>query len=90
MTPPRQDLGNNLRRALEKNEFVLYYQPQYSNVTKEMIGVEVLIRWIDPEKGVVPSNDFIPFAEESGLIYKINSWVIREVCTQAYSWISSR
>ncbi len=85
----RFELGNNLRRALENNEFVLYYQPQYCNQSKQMIGVEALIRWIDPEKGLIPPNLFLPFAEESGLIHKINSWVIKEACSQAYSWVNS-
>ena len=82
-------LGNNLRRALEKNEFVLYYQPQYCNETKKVIGVEALIRWNDPERGLVSPNDFLPFAEESGWIHKINSWGIRKEGIQAYSWVTS-
>ena len=82
-------LGNKLRRAMERNEFLLYYQPQYCTETKKMTGVEALIRWNDPEKGLIPPNTFLPFAEESGLIHKINSWVIKRACTEASNWVTS-
>ena len=85
----RFTLGNNLRRAMERNEFLLYYQPQYCTETKKITGVEALIRWNDPEKGLIPPNTFLPFAEESGLIHKINSWVIKRACTEASSWVTS-
>jgi EAL domain-containing protein (putative c-di-GMP-specific phosphodiesterase class I) len=52
-------------------------------------GVEALIRWIDPEKGVIPPDDFLPFAEENGFIHKINDWVIRQACQQAQEWVAA-
>ncbi|MFD2970900.1 putative bifunctional diguanylate cyclase/phosphodiesterase [Peribacillus deserti] len=76
------NLEIELRKALQRNEFVLFYQPQLSVKTGEMIGMEALIRWIHPEKGMVPPNDFIPLAEELKLIESIGRWVIKEACEQ--------
>jgi diguanylate cyclase (GGDEF)-like protein/PAS domain S-box-containing protein len=85
----RFHLSNRLRKALDEEEFVLYYQPQYANNTVNLKGVEALIRWIDPERGVIPPNDFLPFAEENGFIHTINDWVIREACMQAQKWVAA-
>ena len=86
----RFHLGNSLRRALDHNEFVLYYQPQFANNAGcRLTGVEALIRWLDPQKGMVTPDKFLPFAEESGLIHKINDWVLREACSQAQKWIQA-
>ncbi len=83
----RFELGNSLRKALVHNEFTLFYQPQYCNDSKTLIGVEALIRWQHPTRGLLLPKEFLPFAEESGLIYRINSWVLREACSQAYKWV---
>jgi diguanylate cyclase (GGDEF)-like protein len=83
----RFQLGNNLRRALDNDEFVLYYQPQFCNQSKKITGVEALIRWMDPEQGLVPPYKFLPFAEESGLIHSINDWVLSKACSQASQWV---
>jgi diguanylate cyclase (GGDEF)-like protein len=85
----RFQLANSLRRALSNNEFVLYYQPQFCNQTRKMTGVEALIRWMDPEAGLVPPFKFLPFAEESGFIHAINDWVITTACSQAKTWVDS-
>ena len=85
----RFQLANSLRRALENNEFELYYQPQFCNKNKTLTGVEALIRWQDPEQGLVPPCTFLPFAEESGLIHAINDWVIVEACRQASVWVKA-
>jgi len=85
----RFQLANNLRRALLNNEFELYYQPQFCNQYKQITGVEALIRWNDPEQGLIKPADFLPFAEESGLIHAINDWVILEACTQASQWVNA-
>lgn len=84
----RFDLSNRIRTALEKKEFQLYYQPQFSNSTSRMLGVEALIRWFDPDNGIIPPDQFLPFAEESGFITSINRWVIEEACLQARQWLN--
>jgi EAL domain-containing protein (putative c-di-GMP-specific phosphodiesterase class I) len=75
-----------LRRALEEEEFVLHYQPKVEISTGKIVGMEALIRWMDPEKGMVSPNDFIPLAEETGLIIPIGEWVLRKACEQCLEW----
>jgi diguanylate cyclase (GGDEF)-like protein/PAS domain S-box-containing protein len=82
-------LSNRLRQAMDNEEFVLYYQPQFANNSGTLRGVEALIRWIDPAKGMISPNDFLPFAEENGFIHSINDWVIREACMQAQKWVAA-
>lgn len=85
----RFHLSNRLRSGLENNEFVLHYQPQFANNGGRLTGVEALIRWLDPELGLIPPDNFLPFAEESGFIHQINDWVIRQACTQAQKWVAA-
>lgn len=75
-----------LRKALERSEFILYYQPQINLETNQMIGAEALIRWNHPEKGMISPADFIPTAEETGLIIPIGEWAIRTACQQNKKW----
>src|SRR4029077_5474242 len=82
----RQSLESSLRCALERKEFVLHYQPKINLASMEITGVEALIRWQDPDRGSVPPCQFVPVAEDCGLILPIGSWVLHEACRQAREW----
>ncbi|WHY00054.1 EAL domain-containing protein [Neobacillus sp. DY30] len=82
-------LENGLRKALKNNEFVLNYQPQVSLQTGEIVGVEALLRWNTVEAGMVSPIQFIPVAEESGLIIPIGEWVLNHACMQGKAWHDS-
>ncbi len=82
----RQSLESSLRCALEREEFLLHYQPKVNLDTGEITGVEALIRWQQPDRGLLQPAQFVPIAEDCGLIVQIGRWVLREACRQARAW----
>ncbi|CAG9932653.1 putative bifunctional diguanylate cyclase/phosphodiesterase [Candidatus Nitrotoga arctica] len=82
----RQTIEASLRRALERQEFVLYYQPKINLTSGAIVGAEALIRWQHPERGLIPPGQFVAIAEDCGLILQLGRWVLREACLQARSW----
>ena len=85
----RQLIEEHLRRALERQEFTLHYQPKINIGTGVITGVEALIRWTNPTLGSVSPGQFIPVAEDCGLILPIGAWVLREACAQANAWVKA-
>ncbi len=85
----RQSLEADLRYALGRNEFLLHYQPKFNLQTGQITGVEALVRWVHPRRGLVAPAQFIPIAEECGLILPIGRWVLLEACRQVRAWSDS-
>ena len=83
----RLELESRLRQAVEARQLALYYQPQVDTLSGELIGMEALIRWCQPDGSMVPPDKFIPIAEECGLIVAIGAWVLREACRQQQAWL---
>jgi diguanylate cyclase (GGDEF)-like protein/PAS domain S-box-containing protein len=79
-------MQHEMRQALAHGEFILYYQPQYRIETGEVVGLEALVRWLHPERGMIPPGKFISIAEESGLIVQLGDWVLAEACRQNKEW----
>jgi predicted signal transduction protein with EAL and GGDEF domain len=82
----RLDLENGLRRALQRDELRVYYQPEVSAAQGRMVALEALVRWEHPERGLLQPSDFVPLAEETGLIAEIGAWVLNEACHQVAAW----
>ena len=85
----RAALERGLRHALERDEFVVFYQPQLDLLSGKLRGHEALVRWERPGEGIVAPNDFLPVAEDTGLIRPLGEWVLRRACTDAATWLDS-
>ncbi len=83
----RLDIENGLRRALLNNELRLHYQPKVELESRKIVGAEALVRWQHPDLGLLPPSEFIPIAEESGLIIQVGEWVLRQACKDAFNWM---
>src|SRR5690606_16970457 len=79
-------IETELRKAISNEEFQIKYQPKFNLINSELVGLEALIRWDNPRLGEVTPSEFIPIAEETGLICDIGNWVITETVTQLYKW----
>jgi len=82
----RLEMEGDLQRATERGELFLHYQPMVSLTNGRIVGLEALVRWLHPRRGVMPPTTFIPLAEDSGLIVAVGRWVLREACAQAAAW----
>jgi diguanylate cyclase (GGDEF)-like protein len=82
----RMEMENDLRRAMERNEFEVYYQPKLCTASRNIIGMEALVRWHHPTLGFISPIEFIPLAEENGLILPLGEWVLRTACKQIKEW----
>lgn len=82
----RLTLQHELKQGIQRNEFFLHYQPQYHLSTGKVVGLEALVRWQHPDRGLVPPGQFIPLAEESGMIVQLGEWVLEEACRQNKRW----
>ncbi|MFS8117330.1 MAG: EAL domain-containing protein [Microcoleus sp.] len=89
LCPQKLALEALLRRALAQGEFQVYYQPQVNIATGQVIGAEALVRWQNPDRGIISPAEFIPLAEETGLIIQIGEWVLLSACAQAASWLAA-
>jgi EAL domain-containing protein (putative c-di-GMP-specific phosphodiesterase class I) len=85
----RLRMDSDLRKAISNSEFELYYQPIINLQTNKIVSAEALLRWHHPTRGMVPPDEFIPYAQESGLIIPIGEWVIKQACRQAGEWHSA-
>ena len=86
----RLDLENEIRRAIEDRQFEIYYQPKVDIDSWTIVGAEALLRWPHPERGNISPAEFVPIAEETGMITVIQQWVLREACKELRSWLSMR
>ncbi|EJL20149.1 bifunctional diguanylate cyclase/phosphodiesterase [Brevibacillus sp. BC25] len=79
-------MENEMRKAIEQEQFQIYYQPKIDIATSAMTGMEALVRWVHPELGIIPPNRFIPIAEETGMILALGEWILKQACKQNKTW----
>ncbi|BAH42077.1 probable signaling protein [Brevibacillus brevis NBRC 100599] len=79
-------MENEMRKAIEQEQFQIYYQPKIDIATSAMTGMEALVRWVHPELGIIPPNRFIPIAEETGMILALGEWILKQACKQNKNW----
>ncbi|ATF11671.1 EAL domain-containing protein [Brevibacillus sp. HB1.2] len=79
-------MENEMRKAIEQEQFQIYYQPKIDIMTSAMTGMEALVRWVHPELGIIPPNRFIPIAEETGMILALGEWILKQACKQNKFW----
>ncbi|ASJ52209.1 PAS domain S-box protein [Brevibacillus formosus] len=79
-------MENEMRKAIEQEQFQIYYQPKIDIATSAMTGMEALVRWVHPELGIIPPNRFIPIAEETGMILALGEWILKQACKQNKIW----
>ncbi len=82
-------IASELRHALESDGLTVYYQPIYAMAAQKLVGCEALVRWNHPERGLIAPNEFIPIAEENGLISSIDQWVLKHACAQMHTWLAA-
>jgi len=80
------EMEDEMRHAIDNEQFTLYYQPKISLLTNEITGMEALVRWVHPEKGLIPPDLFIPLAEETGLIIPLGEWILQTACRETAAW----
>jgi len=85
----RLELENQIRRALKEEQFIVYYQPKVNLSNLQYTGVEALVRWQHPQRGIISPMEFVPLAEETGLIIQLDKWVIRTACKQFKKWVDA-
>lgn len=90
LTPEEEAVAEEMKKAIAENQFTIYYQTKVNIITGNIIGLEALIRWIHPDKGMIPPMQFLPIAEKNGFICEIGKWVEEQVCSHLRKWTNAK